>query len=182
MIFTETKLKGVFIIEPTRLNDERGFFARTWCRDEFEAQGLNTSFVQANVAFNIRRGTLRGMHYQSFPHEETKLIRCTKGAIYDVIIDIRKNSPTYRKWVAVELTAYNYRMLYVAEGFAHGYQTLQDDTEVSYQVSQFYAPNSGRGVRWDDPGFNIKWPETEKMIISEKDRSWRTIVNFICLD
>lgn len=172
MIFTETKLKGAFIIEPERLSDERGFFARTWCMEEFKAQGLNTNFVQANVAFNIRRGTLRGMHYQSFPYEEAKLIRCTKGAIYDVIIDIRKNSPTRGNWIAVELAAGNYRMFYVPEGFAHGYQTLEDDTEVSYQLSQFYTPDAGRGIRWDDPAFKIKWPETENLTISKRDLSW----------
>lgn len=172
MIFKETAVKDAYIIEIERRTDDRGFFARTWCRKEFEAQGLNTNLVQANVAFNIKRGTLRGMHYQISPYEETKLIRCTKGAIYDVIIDIRRNSPTYMKWIGAELTADNYRMLYVPEGFAHGYQTLQDNSEVSYQVSQFYTPNSEQGVRWNDPAFKITWPETEKVIISEKDRSW----------
>ena len=172
MIFKETAVKDAYIIEIERRTDDRGFFARTWCRKEFEAQGLNTNLVQANVAFNIKRGTLRGMHYQISPYEETKLIRCTKGAIYDVIIDIRRNSPTYMKWIGAELTADNYRMLYVSEGFAHGYQTLQDNSEVSYQVSQFYTPNSEQGVRWNDPAFKITWPESEKVIISEKDRSW----------
>ncbi len=172
MIFNETKLKGAFIIELEKLEDERGFFARTWCKDEFEAQGLNTRLVQINVAFNKKRGTIRGLHYQVSPYEETKLIRCTKSAIYDVIIDLRASSHTYKQWIGVELTQDNYRMLYVPEGFAHGYQTLQDNTEVAYQVSQSYAPNSEQGVRWDDPAFNIAWPETEKRIITEKDQSW----------
>jgi dTDP-4-dehydrorhamnose 3,5-epimerase len=172
MIFKQTTVKEAYIIEIEKRNDNRGFFARTWCKKEFGAKGLNTDFVQANIAFNKKRGILRGMHYQVAPHEETKLIRCTKGAIYDVIIDIRKASSTYRQWLGVELTDDNYRMLYVPEGFAHGYQTLQDNTEVIYQVSQFYAPNSEQGIRWDDPFFNIEWPDTENRMISEKDQLW----------
>ena len=172
MIFKKTQLKDAFIIQAEKLEDERGFFARTWCKSEFETQGLNTRLVQVNVAFNKKKGVLRGMHYQVTPYEETKLIRCTKGAIYDVIIDLRESSPTYKQWMGVELTQDNYRMLYVPEGFAHGYQTLEDNTEVSYQVSQFYAPDSEKGVRWDDPTFNIKWPEVEERIVSEKDQMW----------
>ncbi|MDR4506240.1 MAG: dTDP-4-dehydrorhamnose 3,5-epimerase [Candidatus Scalindua sp.] len=172
MIFTETKLKGAFIIEPEKLKDERGFFARIWCKKEFEAHGLNTRLVQTNVAFNKKKGVLRGMHYQVTPYEETKLIRCTEGAIYDVIIDLRESSPTYKQWIGVELTQDNYKMLYVPECFAHGYQTLQDNTEVSYQVSQFYAPNSEQGIRWNDPSFTIQWPEAKEKIISVKDQRW----------
>ena len=172
MIFKKTAVKDAFIIELEKICDDRGFFARVWCKNEFEAHGLNTRLVQANVASNKKRGVIRGLHYQISPYEESKLIRCTKGAIYDVIIDLRKDSPTYKQWIGVELSADNYRMLYVPEGFAHGYQTLQDNTEVTYQVSQFYTPDSERGIRWDDPTFNIKWPETEKQIMTEKDQSW----------
>jgi len=171
VLFTETQLKGAHIIELEKLSDERGFFARAWCQKEFEAQGLTAIVVQANVSFNKKKGTLRGMHYQITPYEETKLVRCTRGAIYDVIIDLRPDSPTYKQWVGVELTAENYKMLYVAENFAHGFQTLQDNTEVTYQVSQFYAPGSESGIRWDDPTFGIEWP-IEVQVISEKDGNW----------
>lgn len=171
MIFEETKLKGTFIIESERLEDERGFFARTWCQKEFEARGLISHFVQANVSCNRKRGTLRGMHYQITPDEETKLVRCIRGAIYDVVIDLRPHSPTYKQWMGVELTAENYKMLYVSHNFAHGFQTLKDDTEVFYQVSQFYSPVSERGVRYDDPGFAIEWPIRVR-VISEKDKNW----------
>ena len=157
MIFTETRLAGAYLIEPERIEDERGFFARTWCRDEFERHGLNPRLVQCNVSYNARRGTLRGMHYQAKPHEEAKLVRCTRGAIYDVIVDLRPDSPTYRQWVAAELTAENRRMLYIPEGFAHGFQTLADETEVFYQMSELFHPESARGVRmttrpWGSPG------------------------------
>lgn len=171
MLFTETHLKGAFIIEIEKLDDNRGFFARSWCRNEFNAHGLASSVVQANVSSNKKKGTLRGMHYQLAPHEETKLVRCTRGAIYDVIVDLRPASPTYARWVGVELTAENYRMLYVPENFAHGFQTLEDDTEVTYQVSQFYAPGSESGIRWDDPAFSIEWP-IEVRVISDKDKRW----------
>lgn len=171
MIFTETDLKGAYIIELNKLVDERGFFARTWCKNEFESQGLNTVFVQANMSTNKVKGTLRGMHYQISPYEETKLIRCTKGAIYDVIIDLRPESITYKKWIGVELTSENYRILYVPENFAHGFITLEDGTEVSYQVSQFYAPGSERGARFNDPAFRINWP-LDVSLMSEKDKSW----------
>lgn len=171
MTFTETDLKGAYIIELNKLEDERGFFARTWCKNEFESQGLNTVFVQANMSTNKVQGTLRGMHYQISPYEETKLIRCTKGAIYDVIIDLRPESSTYKKWIGVNLTSDNYKILYVPENFAHGFITLQDDTEVSYQVSQFYAPGSERGARYNDPAFGINWPSYIS-VISEKDKNW----------
>lgn len=171
MIFTETKLKGAYIIEIEKLKDDRGFFARSWCQKEFERQGLTSSVVQANVSFNKLKGTLRGMHYQLAPYEETKLVRCTKGAIYDVIIDLRTGSPTYAQWIGVKLTAENYRMLYVPEDFAHGFQTLDDGSEVTYQVSQFYTPGSEKGIRWDDPAFDIDWP-FQVTVISEKDKNW----------
>ena len=169
MIFIETELKGAFIIEPEQLEDERGFFARTFDQKEFEAHGLNPRVAQCNISFNRKKGTLRGMHYQIAPYEEAKLVSCSRGAIHDVIIDLRPNSPTLKQWIAVELTAENRRMLYVPEGFAHGFQTLEDNTEVFYQMSEFYHPECAKGVRWDDPAFGIEWPRVEKRIISEKD-------------
>jgi dTDP-4-dehydrorhamnose 3,5-epimerase len=168
MIFRETELVGVVVIEPERLEDERGFFARTFCQREFKAHGLNSRVAQCNLSFNHRKGTLRGMHYQLEPHREVKLVRCTRGAIFDVIVDLRPESPSYCRWVGVELSEENRRMLYVPEGFAHGYQTLVDNSEVVYQVSEFYAPGSERGVRFDDPTFGIAWP-CEVTVISEKD-------------
>lgn len=172
MIFKETNLKGAFVIELEKRADERGFFARAWCKREFEARGLEINLVQSNLSFSKKAGTLRGMHYQAAPFEETKLVRCIRGAIYDVIIDLRPDSPTYKQWLAVELTEDNYRMLYVPKGFAHGFQTLVDNVEVFYHVTQFYTAEAERGVRWDDPLFGIKWPEIKKRIISEKDRNW----------
>ena len=171
MIFIETKLKGAFIIEPEAFEDDRGFFARIWCQQEFATHRLNPRWVQCNISFNRKRGTLRGMHYQAAPHEEAKLVRCTMGGVYDVIIDLRANSPTFKQHIAVVLTAQNHIMLYVPEGFAHGFQTLEDNTEVFYQMSAFYAPASARGVRWNDPAFGIKWPPVER-IISEQDRTY----------
>lgn len=171
MKFHETELKGAFIIEPEKRADDRGFFARSWCQKEFEQHGLVPRVVQANISNNKYKATLRGMHYQASPYEETKLVRCTRGAVYDVIIDVRPDSPTYRRWIGVELTASNYKMLYVPEGFAHGFQTLEDDTEVIYQVSQFYTPSAERGIRWNDPVFQIKWL-TPVETISEKDANW----------
>ena len=172
MIFTETKLKGAFVVEVERLGDERGFFARAWCCREFEARGLNPRLVQTNISYNAKKGTLRGLHYQVAPHEEAKVVRCTMGAIHDVIVDVRPDSPTFRQWVAVELTAENRRMLYVPEGFAHGFQTLRDDTEVFYQMSEFFAPQAARGARWDDPAFGIEWPAAGRRIISAKDEGY----------
>ncbi len=171
MLFAETLIKGVYIIELVRHEDERGFFARSWCQREFEEHGLNPKMVQCNVSFNNKRGTLRGMHYQAAPFEEARLVRCTAGAIYDVIIDLRSNSPTFKKWLAIELTAINRRSLFIPEGLAHGFQTLTDDTEVFYQMSEFYTPDAARGLRWDDPAFGIEWP-IETLIISEKDRTY----------
>lgn len=170
MIFRETKLQGAYVIEPELLEDGRGAFARTWSQDEFAARGLNPRVVQCNTSYNKLRGTLRGMHYQISPHEEAKLVRCTSGAIYDVIVDLREKSPTRSKWIGFELSAHNRQMLYVPEGFAHGFQTLADDTEVFYQISAYYHQESARGVRWDDPAFGIEWP-LEASVISERDRS-----------
>jgi dTDP-4-dehydrorhamnose 3,5-epimerase len=171
MIFRETELNGAFLIEPERLEDNRGFFARAWCRKEFMAHGLTGALVQSNISFNKRTGTLRGMHFQAAPYEEAKLVRCTMGAVYDVIVDLRPDSSTFLRWVAVELTAKNHKMLYIPENFAHGYQTLADNTEVFYQVSQFYSPGSEQGLRYNDPIFGIKWP-MDVQAISHKDRSW----------
>ena len=169
MIFTETKLKGAFILEVKRLEDERGFFGRSWCKKEMEDHGLNSNVVQANVSFNHKKGTLRGMHFQFSPYQETKLIRCTKGAIYDVIIDLRKNSPTYKQWIGVELTEDNYKMLFVPEDFAHGFITLQDNTAVTYQVTQYYTPGAEGGIRWNDPAVGIEWPVPVE-VVSQKDK------------
>lgn len=171
MIFTETKLKGAFIIDIEPREDERGFFARSWCEDEFQKHGLNPRLVQCNISFNKKRGTLRGMHYQIAPFAEAKVVRCTMGAIYDVIIDLRSDSPAFKQWVSVELTAENRRAFYIPEGFAHGFQTLMDNTEAFYQMSEFYHPECARGVRWDDPAFEIEWLEKEK-IVSNKDQSF----------
>lgn len=171
MIFTETKLKGAYIIEIEKLEDKRGFFARAWCMSEFEKHGLKSNLAQSNVSFNNKKGTLRGMHYQMAPHEEMKLMRCTRGAIYDVLIDLRMDSPTYRQWLGVELTEDNYKMLYVPEQFGHGFETLNDNTEVTYQVSQFYAPGAEEGIRFDDPAIGIEWP-LKVQVISEKDAGW----------
>jgi dTDP-4-dehydrorhamnose 3,5-epimerase len=171
MIFKETEIKGVFIIEPQKHQDERGFFARAWCQKEFLNNGLSGHVAQVNTSYNKRKGTLRGMHYQQAPYEEIKLIRCTAGAIYDVVVDIRPNSATYMRWLGVELTSSNYRMLYVPENLAHGYQTLEDDSEVTYQVSEFYTPHAEAGIRYDDPVFGIRWP-VETTSISEKDLNW----------
>jgi dTDP-4-dehydrorhamnose 3,5-epimerase len=170
MIFTETKLRGAYLIEPELFTDERGFFTCTWNQEDFARHGLKVRFVQANASFNKQRGTLRGMHFQVAPYQETKLVRCTVGAIYDVIIDLRESSPTFRQWTGVELTSSNRLELYVPEGFAHGFQTLMDNTEVAYQISEYYRPEAARGVRWDDPAFGIDWPLAIS-VMSERDRS-----------
>jgi dTDP-4-dehydrorhamnose 3,5-epimerase len=172
MIFEETSLAGAFVIHPERREDPRGFFARTWCANEFRDHGLETRLAQANMSFNPAPGTLRGMHFQRAPHAETKLVRCTRGSLYDVIIDLRPESPSFKQWIGVELTADNGRALYVPEGFAHGYQTLAPATEVHYLVTEFYTPASEGGVRWNDPAFGIEWPEVENRLISEKDAAW----------
>lgn len=172
MIFTPTRLEGAYLIDLERREDERGFFARVWCEREFSEHGLQTHYVQCNLSFSPRKGTLRGLHLQRPPRAEVKVVRCTRGAIYDVIVDLRPRSPTHKGWVGVELTADNRRMLYVPEGFAHGYQTLVDETETVYPVSEFYAPEFEAGVRWNDPAFGIEWPDAEGALLSEKDRSW----------
>lgn len=171
MIFIETELAGAYIIDLERREDDRGFFARTWCQQEFEAHGLVARIVQANTSYNKLKGTLRGMHYQRAPYAETKLVRAARGAIYDVIVDLRPASPTYRRWIGVELTADNRRALFVPEGFAHGFQTLEDNTDVSYQVSAFYTPGAEGGARHNDPAFDIVWP-LPVSVISEKDATW----------
>lgn len=172
MLFTETKLRGAFVLDLEPHEDDRGFFARTFCAREFEQHGLNPRLVQCSISFNRHRGTLRGMHWQEAPHGECKLIRVTRGAIYDVIIDLRRDSPTFKQWFAVELMAENRRQLYVPAGFAHGFQTLSGDTEVAYQMSDFFLPESSRGVRWNDPAFAIEWPKVEPRIMNERDGSY----------
>lgn len=171
MIFQETKLKGAYIVDIERREDDRGFFARTWCRREFEAHGLNPRLAQCSISFNAKRGTLRGMHYQGRPFEEAKLVRCTMGSLCDVIVDLRPDSPTFKNHLSVVLTAESRTMLHVPDGFAHGFLTLEDDTEVHYQISQFHAPDHARGFRWNDPTFGISWPADVK-IISERDRNY----------
>lgn len=168
MIFTETMLKGAFIIDVKRLEDERGFFGRIWCKKEFREMELNANIVQANVSYNKERGTLRGMHYQHSPFSETKLVRCTSGRIHDVIIDLRPESETYLQWIGVELSADSFRMLYVPEGFAHGFITLEDHTSVHYMVSQYYTPGAEAGIRYDDPVFSVQWPIAPS-IVSDRD-------------
>ncbi len=169
MIFTETHLKGAYIIDLELHKDERGFFGRSWCQQEFEEHGLNPRLAQCNISFNKQRGTLRGMHYQADPYPEAKLVRCTLGAAYDVIIDLRPHSVTFKRWLAMELTENNHRALYVPEGFAHGFQTLADHTEVFYQMSEFFHPEAVRGLRWNDPAFGVEWP-IEILAISDKDK------------
>ena len=172
MKFSETILKGAYIIEIEPMEDERGFFSRMICAREFEELGLNPQFVQSNISFNRRKGTLRGMHFQEHPHEEEKLVRCTRGAIYDVIVDLRKDSPTHMQWVSVEMSDRNRRMLYIPKGLAHGFQTLTDDVEINYHHTNFYHPLSAKGVRWNDPAFGIEWPEVSGRTISEADKNW----------
>jgi dTDP-4-dehydrorhamnose 3,5-epimerase len=171
MIFNETTLPGVYLLEPEKRADHRGFFARTWCAGEFGAHGLTAEFVQRNLSVNPVKGTLRGIHYQAAPYQEDKLVSCTRGAIFDVVVDLRPASPTYLCWYGAELTDGNYAMLYVPKGFGHGFQSLTDDCEVNYLVSEAYHPDAGRGVRADDPAINIRWP-LEVTRISEQDLSW----------
>jgi dTDP-4-dehydrorhamnose 3,5-epimerase len=172
MKFTETPLGNAFVIDPERFEDERGFFAQSWSQREFAERGLNGNIVECNISFNIKKGTLRGLHFQDAPHAQAKLVRCTSGKIYDVIVDLRETSPTFKHWFGVELTADNRRLLYVPEGFAHGFQTLQASSEVFYQMSDYYAPESAGGVRWDDPAFGIEWPSVSERIINVRDQQY----------
>ncbi len=172
MNFQETKLKGAYIIEPELVEDERGFFARSWCKNEFQEHNLNSRLVQCNISFNKLKGTLRGMHYQVAPFAEEKLVRCTLGAIYDVILDLRPTSPTFKQWLGLELTSENRRMLYIPEGLAHGFLTLTNGSEVFYQMTEFFQPEYSRGVRWNDPSFGIIWPDHKDIIISQRDASF----------
>jgi dTDP-4-dehydrorhamnose 3,5-epimerase len=171
MIFAEADLPGVYEVQIDPKSDERGFFARTWCHDEFASRGLDTQLVQCSLSYNTKKGTLRGMHFQAPPHAETKLVRCTKGSIYDVVLDLRQESKAYRRWIGVHLTAGQRNALYIPKGCAHGFLTLEDDTEIFYQMSDFYDADSSRGVRWNDPAFGIVWPG-EVEIISSRDASY----------
>jgi dTDP-4-dehydrorhamnose 3,5-epimerase len=170
MFFTETKLQGAFYIEIEKLEDERGFFGRSWCVNEMKDHGIKVNVLQANVSFNKKKGTLRGMHYQIAPNQEAKLIRCSRGRIFDVIVDLRKDSKTFKEWIGVELTQDNYKMLYVPEDFAHGFITMEDNCEVCYLMTEIFVPGAGATIRWNDPTFNINWP-FEPTILSEKDKS-----------
>lgn len=171
MKFSPTSVPGAIVIDLDRLPDERGFFARSYCEQEFIAHGLTPRIAQCNVSFNRSRGTLRGMHVQAAPHEEAKVVRCTQGAVWDVVVDLRRTSPTFKRWYGIELSADNRRALYVPEGVAHGFQTLADDTEVLYMMSQFYRREAAYGVRWDDPAFGIEWPIPDPYL-SERDRNF----------
>ena len=172
MKFTETKIPGVYVVEIEHLEDVRGFFARTWDEKEATELGLEGRMVQCSTGFNREAGTLRGMHFQTSPHTEAKVVRCTQGTIYDVAVDLRHDSPTFTKWMSVELSADNRRALYIPEGCAHGFQSLTDDAEVLYMMSAYYHPEAATGVRYDDPAFGIEWPEMPTRIISETDRNW----------
>lgn len=171
MLFEKTKIAGAFEIHPELKTDERGFFARSWCRQEFKQAGLNPNLAQCNISSNPHKGTLRGMHYQTAPFAEAKLVRCTRGSVYDVVIDLREDSPTFKEWIGVTLTAADHNMMYVPEGCAHGFLTLEDDCEVFYQISEFYDAESARGARWDDPAFRVKWP-AQPQLMSDRDRTY----------
>jgi len=171
MKFTTLSVNGCYLVEPETLHDERGFFARTFCSDEFSAHGLNPGLVQCSVSYNKHRGTLRGMHYQKPPHEEEKLVRCTAGAIFDVILDLRRLSDSYLHWASIELSAENHKAVYIPAGCAHGFLTLKDGSEIFYQMSESYNPESATGVRWNDPAFNIEWPDAS-VIISDRDKNF----------
>jgi dTDP-4-dehydrorhamnose 3,5-epimerase len=172
MIFKKTFFKSAYIIEIEKHGDFRGFFGRAWCRKEFADRGLNADLAQTNIGYSRSKGTLRGLHYQAAPYAEAKLLRCVRGSIFDVIIDLRPESSTYMQWLGIELDAESYRMIYIPEGFAHGYLTLEDGTEVMYQVSEYYTPGFERGIRFNDPAFAIRWPE-DILFISDKDISWQ---------
>jgi dTDP-4-dehydrorhamnose 3,5-epimerase len=174
LIFSETALSGAYIIEPEKINDQRGSFARVWCRRELEQHGLKGDLAQSNIGFSYRKGTLRGLHFQRAPHREVKIVRCTRGSMFDVIVDLRPESPTYQRWFGVELNDENRRMIYVPEGFAQGYMTLADNTEMNYHTSEFYSAEAASGVRYDDPVIGIRWP-LAVTVISEQDRNWPLI-------
>ena len=176
MIFTETKIQDLYIIEPEPLTDERGFFARSFCKEEFQKYGLETDIVQCNISYNKKKGTLRGMHYQVLPFEEAKIVSCTKGSIYDVVVDLRRDSQTYCQWVANDLSDKNFKMMYIPKGCAHGFQTLVDEAMVYYQMMEFFNPECARGVRWDDPIFKIEWSIIQKIIISDKDSKYKFLI------
>lgn len=176
MKFIETSLKGAFVIEIEPNEDARGFFARTYCEKEFKAHAIEVRFVQSNISFTKRKGTLRGMHYQASPHEEEKIVSCARGSIFDVIVDIRPDSSTYTKWFAVELSSENRKILYVPKGFAHGFQTLADESEVTYQMGSEYVPDAARGIRWDDAKFGIEWP-LKITRMSDKDAGYADFVS-----
>lgn len=169
--FTETKLKGAYVIELEKLGDDRGFFTRTWDKKIFQERGLNSDLAQMSFSYSKRKGTLRGMHFQVNPFEETKIVRCLRGKIFDVIIDLREKSETYKEWISFELDDENRKMVYIPEGFAHGFQTLEDNTEVFYQMSNWFSPEHAKGIRWDDKEFDIKWP-IQNVIISDKDKMY----------
>ncbi len=176
MIFSETNLAGAYVIEIEKNEDERGFFARTWDKKEFLELGLSSEFVQSSISYNKKKGTIRGMHYQTKPYEENKIVRCVKGKIFDVIIDLRLNSKFYKKWFSIELSENNHKMLYIPKGFAHGFQTLEDNTEILYDISQFFHPEFSKGIRWDDKIFGIEWP-IELSLISKKDLNYTSFSN-----
>lgn len=171
MRFEETPVAGAFVVVPEPIEDARGFFARTFCAETFSARGLCAAFTQFSISHNKARGTLRGMHFQKQPHDEVKLLCCTAGAVFDVLLDLRKDSPTYRRWFSIELSAINHRRLYVPEGVAHGFQTLRDDSEMSYHISTAYVPEAQAGLRWDDKTIGISWPMPHKAIVSDRDRA-----------
>lgn len=173
MIFHECRLKGAYIIELNKMEDDRGYFARTFCKNEFASRKLDINIVQCNISYNKKRGTIRGMHFQSVPYEESKIVSCIKGGIYDVIIDLREGSPTCFQWESFELTEDNKRQLFIPKGFAHGFETTCGDTEVFYQMTEFYHPECAKGIKWDDPYFDIRWPIMENITISEKDTMYR---------
>lgn len=176
MNFTETKLKGSFVVEPQKYTDERGFYAQQWSRKLLRERGLESELNQISISFNLKKGTLRGMHYQRDPYAQTKLVRCVKGAVYDVMLDLRQDSPTFGQWVVEELTSDNYRMLYIPKGFAHGFQTLTDGAEVMYQICGDYRPDAEAGVRWNDPRFGIEWP-LDVTVISPRDSNYADFQN-----
>ncbi len=175
MIFTDIKLKDAMIIDIEKQVDERGFFARTWDENKIKEKGLNSKIVQCSISFNLKKGTLRGMHFQKNPYQETKIVSCTKGSIFDVIIDLRSNSNTYKEWFGIKLNSNEHKSIFIPEGFAHGFQSLEDETEVFYQISEFYKPSHSRGIRWNDPVFDINWP-LNNPIISKKDLVWNDFV------